>query len=294
MLTKKRGIFIVIFLLIAPSSAYFFINRFGTMPAVDFDVSMQSSLYKICLEQPYNKESYEFFKSYYIKNSPHKVKVQKEPLIPKKLHWIWLGSPLPEKYSAHIQSWIEKHPDWEYKIWTEADVDDFKLINKDLFDASPNYGEKSDIWRYEILERFGGVYIDIDQECLKPFDVLHHMYHFYVGLQSLDTTCVQIGISLIGAIPHHIILKQCVKHLRNNQDRREIIARTGPLFFTTICLAIMDKSSLCNIVFPASYFFPCGYNQKGQPRSLWIKPESYAVHHWAGSWLEPTSFVPRQ
>ena len=31
-------------------------------------------------------------------------------------------------------------------------------------------GEKSDIFRYEILYRFGGVYVDTDFECIKPFE----------------------------------------------------------------------------------------------------------------------------
>lgn len=40
------------------------------------------------------------------------------------------------------------------------------------FDAAKNYGEKSDILRYEILFVYGGVYADVDVECLQPFDAL--------------------------------------------------------------------------------------------------------------------------
>jgi mannosyltransferase OCH1-like enzyme len=40
------------------------------------------------------------------------------------------------------------------------------------FDRASNFGEKSDIWRYEILFRLGGVYVDTDFECVRPFDSL--------------------------------------------------------------------------------------------------------------------------
>lgn len=254
--------------------------------SVDFDTSMQLNRYPTFLDDPYNNAVYHFFKKQYLRNNPAIIPPQEELLIPKKIHWIWLGSPLPEIYTSNIQSWIDKNPGWEYKIWTDADVEDFQLINKNLFDAIPNYGAKSDIWRYEILERFGGLYVDIDQECLQAFTPLHHTYHFYTGLQPLDTGRLHSGISIIGSMPHHPILKKCIEQLPHYQQEPEVIIKTGPLFFTDMLFLTARQSSLHTIVFPASYFFPCNYTQKGQAQALWIKPESYAVHHWAGSWLD--------
>ena len=42
------------------------------------------------------------------------------------------------------------------------------LKNKDLYDKSRNYGFKTDLARYEILNKYGGLYIDTDFECLSP------------------------------------------------------------------------------------------------------------------------------
>ncbi len=54
---------------------------------------------------------------------------------------------------------------------------------------------------------------------------------------------------------------------------------------------LAGKTEFRDIALPASYFYPCGYEQRGTDRELWCKAESYAVHHWAGSWLKKEAFV---
>ena len=61
---------------------------------------------------------------------------------------------------------MKYHPDWEYKLWTDETVKEITLINQELFDKAKNYGEKSDILKWELVYRFGGVYIDTDMEAL--------------------------------------------------------------------------------------------------------------------------------
>ena len=198
---------------------------------------------------------------------------------------------LTKEYKQFQQSWQRFHPDWKYKLWTERDIPTFPFKNKDLFDASTNYGEKSDIWRYEILEKEGGLYIDTDFECLAPFDVFHHMYDFYIGIQPLDTNIVQLGIGLIGAQPGHPLLRLAITNLRSNQHHRQIISKTGPIFFTRIFYNAVSTTGLRDIAFPSSYFYPCGYTQRTLSASQWLRAESFAVHHWAGSWLKKEAFT---
>ena len=40
------------------------------------------------------------------------------------------------------------------------------MKNNFAFSQASNWGMKSDIFRYEILMKYGGVYIDTDYECL--------------------------------------------------------------------------------------------------------------------------------
>ena len=62
-----------------------------------------------------------------------------------------------------MNSWIEKHPDWEYMLWTEENIP--KLINYKHFVATYKLSGKANIVRYELLYRYGGVYIDADARC---------------------------------------------------------------------------------------------------------------------------------
>lgn len=53
-----------------------------------------------------------------------------------------------------------------------------------LMSAATCAGERSDIFRLDILLHFGGVYVDTDFECLASFECLHAQSHmpFYTGV----------------------------------------------------------------------------------------------------------------
>ena len=39
--------------------------------------------------------------------------------IPKKIHFIWLGSEIPINFNILISQWRVMHPSWEVKIWKD-------------------------------------------------------------------------------------------------------------------------------------------------------------------------------
>ncbi len=292
-------------------------------PAMDFDSSMLLSQFPQALERNDFKLVYKVFKTQYNNYAPDIIEPDKDTRIPKIIHVMWLGGKLPAEYVKYVESWKKMHPHWTILFWTDSHMNDAQGIerytafddlekrlktakggerividarslvfdNKKFYDKAINYGEKSDILKWEIVYRFGGVYVDTDFECLKPLDAYHHMYDFYTGIQPLDTFAVQLGAALYGAIPHHPILKVCVETIKNNQAINQIVVKTGPIHFTKVCVHMLGKTGLRDIVLPAGYLYPCGYEERGTPRDQWCKVESYAVHHWAGSWLKPEAFV---
>jgi hypothetical protein len=70
-----------------------------------------------------------------------------------------------------------------------------------------------------------------------------------------------------------------------------IVVQTGPIHFTRSMLKAADKDGNIDIAFPSTYFYPKGCSQKEEPASVWLKPESLAVHHWAESWIKPEGMV---
>ena len=114
---------------------------------------------------------------------PQKCQMGATAKIPKIIHQIWVGPKVPPSFFVTFQQkWKSLHPDWEYRLWTDSDLDDLNLDLRDLIDQSPNFAEKSDMIRCELLDRFGGVYLDVDMDPFQSLEDLHMKYNFYAGL----------------------------------------------------------------------------------------------------------------
>jgi inositol phosphorylceramide mannosyltransferase catalytic subunit len=234
---------------------------------------------------------YNFFKNIYEKNCS--LDQSAEVKIPKIIHQIWLGSPVPESFKALQQSWIEHHMGrgWAYKLWTDEDVAQITLYNQEFYDATDNYGVKSDILRWELLYNYGGIYVDMDYECLRPLDDLL-CYDFYTALQPLDTAFVQLGAALCGARPGHPILKHCIETVGDDWHHQGAPKKTGPVHFTKSFYFMAGKDGNKDIAFPALYFYPLGCQETTENRQRWTQQGSFAVHWWAKSWM-PKNYRPK-
>lgn len=211
-------------------------------------------------------------------------------VIPNKIHQIWLGSSLPQKYKKLQKSWIKFNPEWEYKLWKDIDAtailkDEPEL--KKIYDSINNFGAKSDILRYLILYKFGGVYADTDFECLKPFDDLTK-YEFFAGLGHSKDPVILCG--LIGSVPNHPILKTCIEKLKLqcneniDKDFTQILIKTSVFLFTG---CFFDSYTQKTIIFPTTFFYPLPDDQRNQTDiSKFLKNESYAIHYWHLSWMK--------
>lgn len=205
--------------------------------------------------------------------------------IPNIIHQIWLGSKEPPLLFNRCQkSWIKYHPDWEYKLWTDKDVKMLKMINQQYYDEETNYGAKSDILRLEILNQFGGIYVDVDFECLKPFDSIHHLCDFYIGFFQANylRSTARMNNALIAAQPGHPLIKVLIDEIANSRTERSILERTGPDFVTKVLHNNFMKASGINIVFPSNYFYPWTGPKKNL--QLVVMPETFAIHYYASSW----------
>lgn len=215
--------------------------------------------------------------------------------IPRIIHQIWLGSPLPERYKAFQESWIKLHPAWKYKLWTDSDIEAFELTNIDAYRKARNYAEKANIFRYEILERFGGLYVDTDFECLRAFDAVHDAYEFYAGLATVAQITL-INNALIGAIPHHPILKACISNIHTNDPKLHQMSANGTIYFGKMILEFCIQKNITRIrniiIFPPTYFYPWPGNRVhrwtkdnvAQNLIDYVTPESFAVHYWDSTW----------
>jgi mannosyltransferase OCH1-like enzyme len=222
--------------------------------------------------------------------------IEKGGKIPKIIHQIWLGGSLPEKFQWMADSWRVNHSDWKYKLWTDADIKNFNLKNYKKFSEVQNYGAKADIFRYEILERYGGVYIDIDYECLKPIDVIHESGCSFYSCVMLPGT---ITNAFIGCVPHHPIIKKCIEGVQSANlqfsSYQDVIEALGPGFFTKkiIEYLLIEEPKEKIYLFDTDFCFPMPasrrqiYWQKkmsNKELDCYRNKGSFAIHYWATSW----------
>ena len=237
------------------------------------------------------------------------VHYQETPRIPKIIHQIWLGSPVPKEFNAIIKTWKEKHPEWEYKLWTDSDVKQIQLINQKAYDAATNYGMKSDILRLEILHQFGGVYVDIDQECILPHDIFHHITNFYIGLLSLDLPFkISIANGVMGSKKKHQIICNALQKIHKNthriinanEDLETIMNLTGPYLMSGILLKYFYSTQTNCIkeplvLFPKPFFFPLRCEKRDYKHlKRWkarieksnLSPYTYGVQYHTCTWQQ--------
>jgi len=216
------------------------------------------------------------------------------PKIPKKIHQIWLGS-MNDKVNNLSEKIKEIHHDWEYKLWTYDDIESLNLINKDLFNNLKNKGAQSDVLRYEIVNKYGGIYLDTDFYMIKKFDDILSL-DFFSGNGSDDD---EVYNGLFGSIPNHPILNRIINQLSELDANKvysidDIMNKTGPYLFANIVFDYLNDNMDSNItIFPKEYF----YSLPGQLRHMlrdknydeeFIKEnlteKSICVHLWENSW----------
>ncbi len=198
---------------------------------------------------------------------------ENEVQIPEIIHVVWLGpKDFPEKSKQNLKSWEKFHPRWKVLFWNNETVDT-ELLGpyKKLYDATDNFGEKSDIVRLIVLDKMGGLYIDHDMECRASFEKLHKTYSFYGGLLTPGNPVIQrsaiLRNSIIGAKMGHPILKQALKFAEERWERigsqypgkdvtstkKRVTLRVFSAFHEAVLEAIRQPG-FDGIIFPAGYF----------------------------------------
>lgn len=96
--------------------------------------------------------------------------------MPKLLHQSWKNSTLPSNLELWSRSCRTVNSGWEYVLWTDSDnafmVEKYAPWFLETFNALPEPIERADASRNLYMYIFGGVYADLDTECLRPYDSL--------------------------------------------------------------------------------------------------------------------------
>jgi mannosyltransferase OCH1-like enzyme len=213
--------------------------------------------------------------------------------IPKKIHLVWVGTPRPRKYDFLVSEIKRINHDYEVIEWNDENID-FELINHDLYHKCENLGSKSDILRFELLYKYGGIYIDYDFLQIKKFDDLLDS-DFFAG--AAGDAQDEVWNSIVGAAPQsQVALKfleglSSTKPIRKNEIDR-VMNETGPYYLKRI----LDDNHITEDVriFRGKQFFPFPGAQRFLIRNLtpgdieyarkFADESTYCIHLHTTAW----------
>jgi mannosyltransferase OCH1-like enzyme len=221
--------------------------------------------------------------------------------IPQIIHQTWKKEPVPAPMQKLVISWKQNHPAWEYRLWTDKQNREFVSTHYPDFlvryDAYPYHIQRVDAVRYFILYTLGGLYVDLDFECLRSLEHLLSGHECLFGLEPQEHCEIHdrdhiIGNALMATAPGHSFFHEIIDDLTDYTPPQEhrnnlILETTGPFMLTRV----YDRSRSSGVtLMPSKYFYPLSCSEledvrRGQGESFVGKMrEAYGIHYFAGTW----------
>lgn len=214
-----------------------------------------------------------------------------ERLIPKKIHYMWLGvKEIPGNLQRCIDSWKRYCPDYEIIRWDESNYNVDKCLYMKQAYETKNYGFVPDYARLDILYHYGGIYMDTDVEVVRSLDELLYQQAF-CGVEKWQV--VNFG-GCSGAVKGHNILKVFLEEW----EKRNFIRKDGTYDYLSSgyvdTRVAIDNGYILNgknqnikgmNLYTYDYFHPYDY-MSGR---MEMTDDTYTIHHFNGGWLDETT-----
>ncbi len=220
-------------------------------------------------------------------------------MIPKLIHQTWKTNIIPGKHQKFVIKVKALNPEWTYKLWTDKDNDDFvKKEYPEFYQTFTGFSRnimRADVIRYLIMYKFGGVYLDLDYEVLKPFDFRKEniVLPMAISVNNGDSENM-LGNFFLASVPGHQFWKDVISDLKNNPpvvtDYTQVIETTGPGLLTRIYYnnTYNDVYTPDTIVYnpiPLDHINTIGYRKK-YIEKIRNNGVSLGIHYTWGSWTE--------
>ena len=230
--------------------------------------------------------------------------------IPKIIHQIWsdIQMPLPFVLQKLSKTWIDIHPDWEYKLWGEKEIDAFVRTEYPqyytAFCSLPFDMQRWDTVRFLILNMYGGMHVDCDYECLENIEPLLADHTCCIALEP-DKHCQMYNVpnflnsALFASVPNHPFLQRIIEQIFSNTEcsfspqnkPMYILNTTGPLMLSHLYQTLSPEEQSEIYLIPAQYVTPFDTFQIVQVKQGIENEEleeclkdAYAVHYFSGLW----------
>jgi len=246
------------------------------------------------------------------------------------IHQIWhdfssdgSGKDVPKKYKKYVNSWIKHNPGLEYKLW---DKESTRVFIKKKFPwfykyyvSYPYDIQRIDVARCFILYEYGGVYADIDFECLRSFEPVikeisdkgsstvinthpvkseskscDYLYFVESPNNYLGKDVILSNALIVSSRKHPFWRKIFTRFIQKqdnsawfNTRHTYIMTSTGPSLISSIFEEYIDHVRRGSLgILPHEQFNPIGICDKCPSSSggLALKGKRYSIHRNGGTW----------
>lgn len=206
--------------------------------------------------------------------TPSVKKSREKLVIPKIIHQTYSHAPIPERFQEAVENLKTLNPDWEYRFYDNQDRENYiaSMFDEEMLrvyrSINPSYGAaRADFFRYLVLYKEGGVYLDIKSTCKRPFsEVIWEEDEFIISNWPSDSDefrdfgyhheLVHIEGGefqqwCIFASPNSVFLKAVIEGIvdkiknyspwRDGVGRRGVLRTTGPIMYTLAIYPLLSS-----------------------------------------------------
>ncbi len=239
---------------------------------------------------------YWVLKNLFINHKIRKInreKLEERDRIPKVLHYIWVGgNPKPESVEKYIATWRKYCPDYAIIEWNEQNYN----IKKNRYTreayAAKKWAFVTDYMRLDILDRFGGIYMDSDVEILKSLDAFLKdpaFSSFEAG--DMDVNGIFLPTGMMASEKGNRWIKYLKTYYDNDRSfylpdgSMDTVTNTNIITRMTVekyGIRLDDtlQETTDFTMYPHDYFCPKSWST----RKITLTKNSHTIHHFAGSW----------
>ena len=199
--------------------------------------------------------------------------------IPRIMHQIWIGDEPPADVLRWRATVLAQHPTWEHHFHRDTSVFTHPELDPELSAALreaeirvKTYQTKhhplalvADLLRMTLLWLYGGVYLDLDMECVKPLDDLLDR-----DLLLVSSSLCNPDIFLMGAPPRSPTIMTI---LRRIMAARSVPGPAGKMLMMNCLPSLREELDLHAL--PAEW--ACPFDRQGRGS---VTENTHAIHHW--------------
>ena len=195
-------------------------------------------------------------------------------MIPRIIHYCWLSDdPIPENLQENMNTW-SRLKDYTFMKW------DFTRFTEDVpwvREAFENkkYAFACDYIRLYAVYHYGGIYMDMDMEVIRPFDDL---LDSPLMLAYEDSDRFKIEAGCFGAEKGNPLIGECLAYYAG----RHFVREEGEFDMIPLPDILGQVVQSHDIRIYGCDFFTAKSFLNGH---IYSTENTYTIHHFAGSWL---------